>query len=159
MKRFRLSVAFLAIGSTLVWIGHAYAQSTQLGVCSVASMSGGYSYAVNGSVFAPNLTTYASVIGAFTADGKGNLSGADTISENGIVQANRPFTGTYLVNSNCTGSISANYSGSLASFAAVLSQSGNRVDFMQIGAGTVGTGVANRQLESVLISTIIPRPF
>jgi hypothetical protein len=155
MKRFLLPAAAFALCSAFVWIGHLYA--TQPGTCSVASITGGYSYAVNGSAFAPDLIAYYSVTGAFTADGQGNLYGADTISENGIVQANRQYTGTYLVNPDCTGSINANYSGSLASFVAALSQSGNRVDLMQIGAGTVGTGVANRQIASPLISAIAVR--
>jgi hypothetical protein len=154
MKRLLFPTGVLVLCTVLAWIGHLHAQSTQPGVCSVASMSGGYSYAVNGTVFAPGLVAYSSVIGTFTADGQGNLYGADTISENGTVQANRQFTGTYLVNSDCTGSVSADYSGTLASFTSVLSQSGNRIDFMQTGSGTVGTGVANRQIASPLISMI-----
>jgi hypothetical protein len=44
------------------------------------------------------------VIGVFTADGKGNGSEVETISVNGVITTGAPFTVTYTVNADCTGS-------------------------------------------------------
>ena len=44
------------------------------------------------------------VIGVFTADGNGNGSEVETISFNGEISQGVPFTVTYTVNADCTGS-------------------------------------------------------
>ncbi len=44
-------------------------------------------------------------VGRVTMDGSGGLSGSVTKSKNGIITLNVPVTGTYTVNSDCTGSI------------------------------------------------------
>lgn len=45
----------------------------------------------------------AETVGAVTLDGKGNISGTETFTTNGVVET-LPVTGTYTENSNCTGS-------------------------------------------------------
>jgi hypothetical protein len=44
------------------------------------------------------------VVGLLTADGEGHLSGFITKSSNGTIYQNLTVTGTYTVNSDCTGS-------------------------------------------------------
>jgi hypothetical protein len=115
-------------------------------VCSAAMFTGGYSYNVNGTIFsAGTLAGFYSVVGVLSADGIGSLSGTDAISQNGVVQSGRTYTGSYLVQPNCTGTVTLNYAGQTASFAIAVSNSGDQVSFLQTTNGTVGAGTAMRQ--------------
>jgi hypothetical protein len=82
----------------------AHAQSG----CSVTTLSGNYGF--TGSGFASPRAKAAEVPVAFsgleTFDGAGNLSATFTSANNGIISAGETTTGTYSVNSDCTGSAS-----------------------------------------------------
>jgi len=68
--------------------------------CSLARSAGKWAFTDNGTVIGVGPRT---AVGVFTLDGKGNLlDGAATSSLNGSV-ANETFSGTYVVNSDCTG--------------------------------------------------------
>ena len=69
--------------------------------CSNASFKGSYGASCGGFVGDSPLA----VIGVLTADGKGNISGVETLSVNGVITSGVTFTGTYTVNADCTGSI------------------------------------------------------
>ena len=86
--------------------------------CSLASAAGNWSFTDQGTVVGIGPRT---AVGIFTLDGAGNLTnGVATSSLNGSV-ANETFSGTYTVNSNCTGTISVTiYSGSTELFAVTL---------------------------------------
>ena len=73
--------------------------------CSLAGAAGKYGFTDNGTVIGVGLRT---AVGVFTLDASGNLNdGVATSSLNGSV-ANETFSGTYTVNSDCTGTISVN---------------------------------------------------
>src|SRR5262249_23977164 len=77
----------------------------------VSSVSGGYTYTVNGSATDPNngsLTRIAEA-GRLTADGAGNMTGVDTVIIAGSV-VRRTFCGTYTINSEGTGALALNLS-------------------------------------------------
>jgi hypothetical protein len=71
--------------------------------CSNTTVHGSYAFTESGSIL--DIGPVA-VAGVFQADGKGNLTTADTVSLNGqIIQENLNFT--YQVNPDCTGSASS----------------------------------------------------
>lgn len=84
------------------------------GPCSLARAAGNYSFTDNGTVIGVGPRT---AVGRFTLDAAGNLTdGTATSSLNGSV-ASETFSGTYTINSDCTGSIDVKiYSGSTELF-------------------------------------------
>jgi hypothetical protein len=73
--------------------------------CTNASFEGTYAYKQTG--FNNAFGGPFAGIGIFTSDGEGNLSGSTTISRNGEISQNT-FERTYVVNPDCTGSVSTN---------------------------------------------------
>jgi hypothetical protein len=77
----------------------AFAQTEEHG-CSLTRSEGKWSFTDNGTVVGVGPRT---AVGIFTLDGAGNLiNGVATSSLNGSVAA-ETFSGTYTVNSDCTG--------------------------------------------------------
>jgi LysM repeat protein len=81
--------------------------SASTGNCSLATVKGVYGYLVTG--FDENGPK--AVLGQGTADGNGNITGWVTINENGTIYQKVPFTATYTVAKNCTGSMTINMPG------------------------------------------------
>ena len=75
--------------------------------CSVASLKGSYSVAINGFFYDVNGNqgVYASA-GLVAADGAGGITGTDTVNIDGTPTRGRQFTGTYTINADCSGSVS-----------------------------------------------------
>jgi hypothetical protein len=75
----------------------------------VSSVNGAYIYSINGSALDPisGSTTRIVEAGRLTADGAGNLSGADTVIVDGSV-TRRTFWGTYAINPDGTGALVLN---------------------------------------------------
>ena len=71
------------------------------GECSNASIKGAYGFSCEGTVVGVGPLA---VIGVLPADGQGNGSEVETISFNGEISQGVPFTVTYSVNADCTGS-------------------------------------------------------
>lgn len=122
-----------------------------LSACSLTSLQGTYGVDTSG-FFQPAGTTAASSpfasVGVATADGAGHISGSFTESDNGTIRS-ASDTGTYTVNSDCTGSATF-ASGGRANF--VIVARGNQVLFIQTVPGSVQSGVAILS-PSALIST------
>jgi len=98
----------LFLFSTLLGIGPtAYARS-----CKLSGVAGTYGYTTSGTI--PTIGAVAAV-GHVTLDASGNLTGAQTASFNGAIVP-ETLSGTYTVNSDCTGSATVNvyHSGVLA---------------------------------------------
>lgn len=109
MKRNMASPLFVIIlGTTFVLSMGATANAQDL-ACSIYRSAGKWSFTDNGTVVGVGPRT---AVGAFTLDEKGNvLNGVATSSLNGSV-AQETFSGSYTVNSDCTGSIDVKiYSG------------------------------------------------
>jgi hypothetical protein len=99
MKQGITSVAFVSAFVSLLLLG--LVSRVQAGQCSNASIKGSYALSCEGTVV--GLGPLA-VIGVFTADRKGTGSEVETISFNGAISQGVPFTVTYSVNGDCTGS-------------------------------------------------------
>jgi hypothetical protein len=73
--------------------------------CSVQSVIGAYTYQLNGSYFDDQNNQYGySSSGQFNADGRGHFSGSETTNDGATLYENDQVTGTYAINSDCSGS-------------------------------------------------------
>ena len=83
--------------------------------CSNASLQGTYGFHAFGSIVSPgNPATPLAVIGVYTLDGSGNWTANLTVDDNGTIIKPAPQSGTYVVNADCTGTLSSNSGGSYA---------------------------------------------
>ncbi|MGC2698035.1 MAG: hypothetical protein WA738_19790 [Candidatus Angelobacter sp.] len=112
--------------------------------CSNADLGGDYGFTFHGT----NLELKVSfiIIGRFEADGKGIFKGTESESVNGKT-ARGPFTGTYAINPDCTGSAILRFEKSNveAKLDFVLVEDGNEVLILDVGGGNVESGEAKRQ--------------
>jgi hypothetical protein len=76
--------------------------------CSVATLAGTYGFNNPGFVTADHSVKGAEVpfaaVGVLTLDGAGNVSGTYTLAIKGEISSGNTVSGTYTVNSDCTGS-------------------------------------------------------
>jgi hypothetical protein len=76
--------------------------------CSVATLSGNYGFNNPGFIAPGHSNKGAEVpfaaVGVITLDGAGNTSGTYTLAVKGGISSGNTFSGTYTVNSDCTGS-------------------------------------------------------
>jgi len=88
----------LAASSTLT----AHASS-----CSDSTIRGTYAFTLHGTIFLPDGTTLlVDGIAKQTYDGKGNMTQVDAVATNGVLTPGwRSGTGTYSVDSDCTGTL------------------------------------------------------
>jgi hypothetical protein len=109
-----LSISF-ATGLLLVGaIGHMpTASAADSLTCSNRSLRGNYGSAIDGTIFlpspAPSLLVRGVALQQF--DGHGSFSQVDFVTLNGASASNdwRPGTGTYEINSDCTGTMEINF--------------------------------------------------
>ena len=97
----RAGLAVIFAASLLLSTASFAAEKTQ--ACSLGHSAGNWAFTDNGTVLGIGPRT---AVGVFTMDGAGNLTnGVATSSLNGSV-AQETFSGTYTVNSDCTGTAS-----------------------------------------------------
>lgn len=115
MKRIISAVLALVVSATLVVVATSWKPSVTAvhaqGGCSAATLTGNYPFtyigsnasgrSANGQNNVPN-----AAVGVFTFDGAGNVSVSYTVVVNGGARTTSvPDTGTYTVNSDCTGTL------------------------------------------------------
>ena len=123
--------------------------------CTNASFSGPYGYTISGVVIVNSDGGFYSVAesGVVTADGSGNLKGSDTNSQSGQIQS-QTFTGTYTVNSDCTGAVMVVGSLGTSHFNVVIVDSGQEILFIASDAGVAVSGSAKPQATNCTTETI-----
>jgi hypothetical protein len=100
--------------------------------CSNATLHDSYAFTESGTIL--DIGPVA-VAGVFQADGKGNLTAADTVSLNGeIIQENLNFT--YQVNPDCTGTASSAPGQEPAHFSFVIINRGEQLIGIHTDPGT-----------------------
>ena len=118
MKRVLLCsqvAGFLAVSILYAQSVVAQEQSSRVKECSKATLSGSFGYTSTGNLLAsipmlpPPFAGPFAEVGRQTFDGKGNTDATATFSANGNIQAVK-ITGSYTVNSDCTGTMTLNVS-------------------------------------------------
>jgi hypothetical protein len=114
--------------------------------CTDSTIKGPYAFTVHGQILTPNGPIPIEGLAKTTFDGNGNLTQVDTIAENGNVSVIwRPGTGTYTVNSDCTGTMTVNDQDLPPLHLTILvSQSGNHIRTVVTEPGFSTTSEADR---------------
>jgi hypothetical protein len=116
--------------------------------CTVASLKGSYALAVNGFFYYQDGSqgVYGSA-GVAVADGNGAITGTDTVNIDGSVTRNRQFTGTYTINTNCSGTINlVDAQGKqIANLDLVIADAGKEVVLVGYDSGAILNGSAKLQ--------------
>jgi hypothetical protein len=159
MNKRKLSIFALTI-ITVFTVCTPLRANTQ--ACNAGTIQGGYGFKVDGLAAASGngttpLTTNVFVPFAnagrflFTSNGSGSLDGTLTGSQAGNfggIQNSGDFTGTYSVNSDCTGIITRTIGETVQTFQIVVVQGGATIDFAILSSSDtprVGSGLMARQ--------------
>jgi len=140
--KFRISlfILTLALAASSTLTAHARA-------CSNSTIRGSYAYTIHGQVFLPDGSTLLiDGLAKTTFDGKGNLTELDAVAANGNVAPGwASNTGTYSVNSDCTGTVTvANGNQPPIHLQMLVGQSGNTIHEMVIDPGFATTADGER---------------
>ena len=114
--------------------------------CDATALNGAYSFKLNGYVYdRQGYSYFLAGVGVATADGAGNVSGTETMSFDGSI-VKRKFTGTYAINSDCTGSFTFNYGDSSVFHAdVVVTNDAKEVSVVQTDSGFIYSGEWKKQ--------------
>ena len=117
--------------------------------CSNASLTGTFVRRDTGTILSPPAAAgLIAVVGTFTFDGNGNLTGAGVSSQHGNI-VHGTSTGTYTVNPDCSGTIVSQSSGGFVShYSFVMDDNGNEIQYIctdSAPTAIVYSGFARRQ--------------
>ena len=119
--------------------------------CSDSTISGTYAFTLHGTIFLPDGSTLLiDGIAKQTYDGKGNMSQVDAVATNGFLTPGwRAGTGTYSVNSDCTGTLTITIPGlSDLHLQFIVAQSGNTIHQVVTDPGVATTGEGVTELRA-----------
>ena len=100
-----LTVATLVLGVLAVGTGFANDENAAKAKCSEATLDGTYLFAQNGVDIKGNDQRPFAIAGYDVFDGNGKVRGVSSGNFGGEVFRKDPFTGTYTVKANCTGTV------------------------------------------------------
>jgi hypothetical protein len=140
--KFRISLVLLTLA-----LAASSAVTAHAG-CTNPTIKGSYAFTIHGQILTPNGPLLVDCIARTTFDGTGNLTQVDAVAINGhIPLVWRPGTGTYTVNSDCTGTMTVSSPGQPTLHLAILvSQSGNHIHTVVTDPGFATTSDAERVL-------------
>jgi hypothetical protein len=156
MKRIRIVSALLALAvlAALAIVATTSKHSVRAVYastgCTDATLKGSYAF-FNTGFATPDRSVQGqedpfAAVGVSTFDGLGNFSVNATVSFLGVVKTNQSTTGTYTVNSDCTGSISLTAGDDAGfTFNLVIIGGGTEVVGIEGPSGITGTLDAKRQ--------------
>ncbi len=121
-------------------LGLAVATLPCRAACSLTSFTGPYGFVLNGV----DGSTATALVGQMISDGKGHITGgSETVSSGGNITSNVSLTGTYTINSSCSGSVSITASGfPTAHYGVFVASSGNQIEMVESDTGTGVFGYA-----------------
>jgi len=151
MRQSSITKTFTIAAVAVVALGLAPAAKGDDKGCSSASLAGTFSRRDTGTILMAPVAAGVgpiAVVGTFTFDGSGNVTGATVSSQNGnIVRGTQ--TGTYTVNPDCTGTITVQPPGGHAAhYSFVMDDSENGFQYICTDSGPISivyTGTARRQ--------------
>lgn len=117
--------------------------------CTLARLGGGWGFSMSGFNHpgpAGPIPGPAAETGVFTADREGNFSGTVTLSLSGTILPAVTFTGTAIVNPDCTGSATVVSSlGLVEHFDFVVVDKSRELLLIQLAPGSIIRGSARKQ--------------
>jgi hypothetical protein len=116
-------------------------------VCTNSTISGTYAFTLHGTIFLPDGSTLLiDGIAKQTYDGKGNMTQVDAVATNGVLTPGwRSGTGTYSVDSDCTGTLTIMVPGTPdLHLQFIVARSGNTIHQVVIDPGIATTGEGER---------------
>jgi hypothetical protein len=127
----QLFVAILVVGLVL--------SALPSRACSDTTIQGSWGFLLTGA----NGTKLTAIVGQITADGKGGLTGSETISLNGVISSNVALTGTYSIKTACTGTATITPSGfPAAKYNLTVVSTGTQIEMVGTSTGTIESGYA-----------------
>ena len=120
--------------------------------CSVTTLNGAYTYTLRGGYIGDqygDVFDFAAA-GRFVADGNGGFSGAESTSQGESISKASPYTGTYTVNDDCTGTmIFRNSQGNaIANMDMAITNNAKEIELIETDNGTNISGRAQQQFPS-----------
>jgi len=114
--------------------------------CTDSTIRGTYAFTIHGQILTPGGPLLVDGIAKTTFDGDGELTQVDTVAVNGHIEGVwHPSTGTYTVNSDCTGTMTLISTGQpTLHLAIIVSQSGNHIHAVVTDPGFATTSDAER---------------
>jgi len=117
--------------------------------CSNAALQGNYAFTITGQILAGPTAGGVAGVAMTNFDGQGNLTQVDHVMHNGVSPATawRPGTGTYTVNSDCTGNGQINFADGSPSLQIyfVLANLGQEIHIVVSNTGTNITSLGVRR--------------
>jgi hypothetical protein len=111
--------------------------------CRGGFINGTYGANITGTFLTPSPVPLAAV-GTFTFNEARQVSGTATTSFGGMVTTS-PFTGSYTLNDDCTGTMSTTQDGFTINSNIVLVDEGNEIVVIETNPGAIVTGVLKRR--------------
>jgi hypothetical protein len=99
----------------------------------------------NGASVSGTTTTPTAFAGSEHFTGAGAVAGSSTFSSGGTIFPRSPFTGTYTLNANCTGTLTI---GTSLHFDLYAAPSGDRFTYVQTDPGSVSAATETRVAHS-----------
>ena len=109
--------------------------------CSEATLDGRYLFAYDGYEIKGNKKVPFAVAGYEVYDGNGHVKGVASTSVNGKITRKEPFSGTYTVKADCTGTVTYKDGTRYDLF---ITPDGSTYTFLQSNPGVVVSGVEQR---------------
>jgi hypothetical protein len=109
--------------------------------CSEATLDGRYLFAYDGYEIKGNKKVLFAVAGYEVYDGNGHVKGVASTSVNGKITRKEPFSGTYTVKADCTGTVTYKDGTRYDLF---IAPDGSTYTFLQSNSGVVVSGVEQR---------------
>jgi hypothetical protein len=138
-----LALILLVVGAaallTSVGAGYAKDENASRAKCSKATLKGTYLFAFNGVEIKGNSDQRPFAIAGYDVfDGNGEVKGVASGNFNGEVFRKDPFTGTYTVKANCTGTVAYRDGPQIDVF---IAPDGSKFAFVRTDPESVGAGI------------------
>jgi fermentation-respiration switch protein FrsA (DUF1100 family) len=146
MKRYVAAVLAVfglvgVVGVLAVGTGFANDENAAGAKCSVATLHGTYLFAQNGVEIKGNDQRPFALAGYDVFDGNGEVKGVASGNSNGEVFRKEPFTGTYTVKANCTGTVTFTGGAAASQGDIFIAPDGSKFAFVRTDPESVGAGI------------------
>jgi hypothetical protein len=136
----------LVVGAGVLSVGTGYAQNEKASgaKCSEATLKGTYLFAQNGVEIKGNDQRPFALAGYDVFDGNGKVKGVASGNSNGEVFRKEPFTGTYTLKANCTGTVTFRGGAAASQGDIFIAPDGSKFAFVRTDPEDVGATIDER---------------